>query len=381
MKPVSSAFPVATLVALDKSVISRTRKLAGVFRAASETGAIDLRVMDDGRDLSPAEVDRQIAAGVRAFIVGATGVDAAVARIHVHRKPLAVIYQQYATGPRTTFVSTDDEAIADAALKAFLNAGKWNAFAYLGSTAATRWSTDRGERFARSLRRLGWRLHGLPHGKLAAALAKLPHPTAVFAANDSYARDVVEACRTANLRVPSDVAVIGVDNDEFLCESCRPPLTSVEPDFEREGYEAAMAIVRMMKEPHLSREPVACGIRRLVRRESLPERTTPAVLVERALRFIRLNALSGIGIPDVCRHLRVSRSLLDLRFRQHSDVSALEAITAVRMKALERELAVSDDPIAVICERCGFGSENHPKKLFRKRYGMSMRDWRAKHAH
>lgn len=377
MKQLDMAAPTLTLVALDKSVISRTRKLAGIFRAAAESSALELKVMDDGRDLTASDVSRYVAQGVGAFIIGASGIAAAAARIAALDLPAAFIYQDYPTGDKSVFVGTDDASIADAALKAIQGSRRWRSYAFLGAVRSPKWSVLRMKRFSARLRKLGHRLIVLPRAQLSTALARLPKPAAVFAANDNYAAEVTAACRKARIPVPEEVGVIGVDNDELICGASVPPLTSVEPDFEREGYEAAKSLAALLANRKTKPKPLMCGVKRVVQRGSLPGERNHAALVERALEYISANAVRGIGVADVSSHLRVSRSLLDLRFRQFAGQTVNHALTEARLAALKRELATSSDPISRICEHCGFGSENHPKKLFRQRFGVSMRAWRS----
>jgi LacI family transcriptional regulator len=91
-------------------------------------------------------------------------------------------------------------------------------------------------------------LHGLERENAVAAwLRKQPHPLALFACNDVCGQQVLNACREHGLRVPDEVAVMGVDNDDVLCNLCEPPLSSVEPDTERLGAEAAALLDSMMR--------------------------------------------------------------------------------------------------------------------------------------
>ena len=102
-------------------------------------------------------------------------------------------------------------------------------------------------------------------------------------------------------------------------------------------------------------------------------------LVNRAMSIINDKATSGLTVADVCASLKISRRLLDMRFKEIRGLSPKEAITARRLEALRKLLRSSSDPISVVCRKCGFGSDNHPKKLFRQRYGTTMRAWRQAH--
>lgn len=373
-----SSEKTTVLVALDKSVISRTRKIVGIFRAAAESGAIDLRIMDDGRALTPAAVTRAVREGIGGFIVGASGVKAAIARIQSLKLPLATIYQPATPSGTTSTVRTDSHAIAEAALKSLCVDNPAKSFAYARYFGApVRWSVEREALFRALVKRHGGTCTTIVPEKILPALTKLPRPTGIFAANDTVAAEIVRSCEAVGLRVPEDVRVIGVDNDAFLCDNIRPRLSSIEPDFEQEGYKAARAIIDILR-GRSSAKSISSGVLRVVIRESTVTRHPGSTLTERARAFINAHAAAGIGVSDVARELKVSSRLLSLYFRRELDTTVHEAIIERRLELLKKELAESEDTILQITERCGFGSENHPKKLFRQRFGVTMDSWRKK---
>jgi transcriptional regulator GlxA family with amidase domain len=118
----------------------------------------------------------------------------------------------------------------------------------------------------------------------------------------------------------------------------------------------------------------------IVERESTRHISPATHLAEEAMSFIRRNATKGISSADVARHLRVSRRLCDLRFRECHGETILEAILRLRFAELKRRLASSNAPIGKIVSACGFTCESHAKRMFRKRFGMSMREWRTSQA-
>lgn len=369
--------PAPVLVALNKSVISRTRKLSGIFRASAEFGTLELKILDEGWRLTPKKVDAELARGIRAFIVGAAGVSKAVEHIGRLGIPLATISLPCKTYRNACAIHSGNPEIAQTAARTLLNAKAINSFAYYPAHGNPDWSKAREQQFFKALgRRRGLTLS---HDRAAEQLADLPRPIGVLAANDIYAAELIGLCRKRGLRVPEDVSVVGVDNEEVLCESTTPSITSIEPDFEREGYEAARAVSLLLDKrsvpPH-----VDCGIKRVVIRESTGEGHYAEALVNRAMDFIVSHVTTGISVRDVCTHLRVSSRLLALRFRQVRKTTPQDVIIENRLAALRKALVQDNLPIAVVCKRCGFGSENHPKKLFRKRFGMTMQDYRARSA-
>ena len=99
-------------------------------------------------------------------------------------------------------------------------------------------------------------------------------------------------------------------------------------------------------------------------------------MIQRALAFIERNAARKVTVPDVARHLKVSRSLLDLRFRELQRETVHDAIVRIRLEEVRRRLRATDDTIDRVSSDCGLGSPNTLKALFRRRFGQTMSEWR-----
>ena len=214
---------------------------------------------------------------------------------------------------------------------------------------------------------------------LADWLDSLPKPAAVMAVHDLRATHVLEAANLRKIKVPEQLAVIGVDNDELLCDFTTPQLTSISPDHVKEGELAAATLQSLLKTASQRHAPTfRSSAKTIVERESTRPLSPATHLAEAAMTFIRRNALKGIGAADVSANLRVSRRLCDLRFRECHGETMLEAILRIRFAELKRRLTSSNTPIGKITAACGFSCESHAKRLFKKRFGMTMREWRAK---
>ena len=209
-------------------------------------------------------------------------------------------------------------------------------------------------------------------------LRSVPKPAAVFCANDILAMQVLKACHNAKVKVPSDVAVVGCDNDELVCLNAKPQLTSIQPNFDLAGFTAAKMLDDLMRGKNVAKEPAIIGKLKLFPRNSTQNLPPSVVLVEHAMEFIKSHATDGISTSDVLKHLRVSRSLLDLRFRQLRNESVMDAILATRLNAVKYALKTTDRKIVAIGRSCGFGNPDYLKRLFKARFGISMREWRLK---
>jgi len=288
------------------------------------------------------------------------------------------------------YVHTDNARIAAVAADHLLERGLRH-FAYCGipRTTYNPWSMQRGEVFAQRLRAAGFtcatytgrhrttqRWDRLQAG-LVGWIESLPKPVGIMACNDARARHVLEAARRLNLQVPDDVAVIGVDNDELMCELANPPLTSVIQGTEQIGREAARLLDRLMRgETPGPRWPVIepTGI--------ATRRSTDLVAVEddvvaRAALYVR-RTLGNCTVDEVCRHAGVSRTTLDLRFRKACGRTAHDQIRLARLDHAKRLLSATDLPTRTIARRAGYSSVQYLSAIFRRELGLTPAAYRKR---
>lgn len=286
----------------------------------------------------------------------------------------------------TAFVNCDSGALGRTAAEHFLAPGHYRSYAFVHTRSRAAWAEQRLVAYRTALDEAGFECKVFeppqePNADETVALGQwlrtMEPPTAVFAACDDRAVNVLEACSLAHLRVPTRVAVLGVDNDQLICERAVPPLSSIEPDFEDGGYRAAETLMKLMDgDPSVLGATILYGVHRLIRRHSSAPDSNAGQLVRKANAFIRANALKGIGVRDVVANLGVSRRLADLRYRELEGRTMLDAIQEIRLSEVKRLLLTTRDPIESITRECGYESANHLKNLFKKRYNVSMREFR-----
>ena len=282
-------------------------------------------------------------------------------------------------------IRTDDGEIGFRAADYFMSIGRFRSFGFVPAYADKEWSVKRGRAFALRLERKGHECLTFSHGKagakdICAWLKELPKPAAVFCAWDAVAAEVASAARAAKVKIPSQLVLLGVDNDDVYCSSSSPQISSIEFDAENEGRMGIELLQKMMnhRKGCVSRT-ICCGAaRRIVERESTRPPTPAAYMIERAMKFISENATLGISPKDVSEHLGISRTLMDLRFREIGDATVGELILERRLAILSSLLHKSKSPICRVIKECGFGSVNHAKAVFKKRFGVPMRDYRTK---
>lgn len=201
-------------------------------------------------------------------------------------------------------------------------------------------------------------------------LKTLPQPTGLLASNDIRAQQVLIACQSAGVRVPDEVAVMGVDNDDVICPLCDPPLSSVEPDTERVGYLAAAMLDRMMAGEKAPEDTTFVAPRRLVARRSTELWAIDDQAASRAYQFIRDAADRGISVDDVARAAGLSRRVLERRMHQYFDKTPHELIAQFRMRRLRQLLEDTELPLFEIAPLAGFAHVEHMSLFFKQHEGM-----------
>jgi LacI family transcriptional regulator len=289
--------------------------------------------------------------------------------------------------PSLPWFETDDGAIAHLAAEHLLERG-FKHFGYAGD-ARFNWSKWRCEHFQNSLRAASYDCHIFPaprdshedHEKQVAELAKwvrsIPKPVGIMACYDFRGQQVLDACRRLGLAVPDEVAVIGVDNDELLCELSNPPLTSVIPNMHRTGYEAAALMDQMIA------GKTARGETHLIPPLGIATRQSTDVLViedrnvARAVHYIRQNACAGIQVKDVLRVVPQSRTLLESRFKRLIGRTPHEEILRVRLNRVKELLVETDLSLDEIAERTAFNHVEYLSVAFRREIGIPPSQFRA----
>ena len=206
--------------------------------------------------------------------------------------------------------------------------------------------------------------------QIAAWILRLPKPIGIMASNDDRGQQVLDACRRVNVLVPDDVAVIGVDNDEILCNLSSPPLSSVDINTEQVGYEAAALLERMMAGRPGPEKPLLLAPHGVVSRESTNVLATEDRELAAAIRHIRVHACEGLRLKDSAQWANLSRRELERRMRKLLGRSPKAEITRVQLERAKRLLTETDLPAAVIAEKCGFSEPKYFNQVFHTKVGL-----------
>jgi LacI family transcriptional regulator len=278
---------------------------------------------------------------------------------------------------------TGDNSAAAKMAAAHLIKRNFRHFAYCGFYNID-WSVERSEHFTKYLTKAGFevRHYRQPSSRrqrlwkderqiLAQWLKTLPKPIGIMACNDDRAVQVAEACRIADIKVPDEIAIIGVDNDELACELCDPPLSSVAFNFERAGFEAAALLEKMMRAKKTYPKTIIIKATHVVTRQSTDILAIDDPSIADALRFIKNNARKMIQVDEIADAVALTRRVLEKRFRSKLGRSVHEEIVNVRMDLVARMLVETNMSIANIATAFGYSEINNLARCFRKIKGVN----------
>ena len=193
---------------------------------------------------------------------------------------------------------------------------------------------------------------------------------------DVYAIQVTNACRRCGIAVPTQIAVLGVDNDPVICSVSFPPLSSIDLHTKRIGYEAAALLDQMMAGQSPPQTTVRVEPRQVVIRESTDVLAVEDADVAQAIRFIREFACRGINVQRVCKELGVSRRVLERRFHSCLNRAPKEEILRVQIDRAKSLLAQTNLSVAAVGKRVGFAAPQYFATVFRQSVGATPRQYR-----
>ena len=287
-------------------------------------------------------------------------------------------------------VRMDSRAIGAMAAAYYLGRG-YRSFAFVGDVQGWYWSAERRDGFLAALWEAGFGafLHDGPFSarekrewtaerpRMVRFLRALPRPTAVFAAMDGRARLVLDACAEAGLRVPDDIAVLGVDDDPILCETCVPPLSSIRTGGYRRGWRVAELVDDLLNGRPVPGETVVEEPLSVVTRGSTGYDAMSDPLLSRALAFIQERASAGrCTVEDVASAAGCSRRYLEKKFGARLGASVRTFVLREKIERAKLLLEKGTMPIGDIPAACGVRCNSHLSVLFRKATGVTMREWR-----
>jgi len=371
---------------------SNVDELNGALRAAKSFGW-NLRVVNfrGGSNASAVHAFLDEFGKLREFwsplgvIVDSGGAPTAFSRLDFDLPSVFLDRHPSTLSGKSVCVYSDSAAIARLAARELL-ALDARSYAYAPFFRRLRWNVDRGREYALALKLNGIGCRTFPaSGKVseneypeavAKWLAAVAKPVAVFAANDYIGEMVVAAARRNGLRVPDDVAVLGVDNDEEICLRATPSLSSIRPDHEQAGYLAATLLRDLLRNPRKPPESRSFGPLAVFHRSSTRTLRRHDERIARIVEIVRKQALSELSVGQIARDFGVSRRLVELHFREATGHSIRDEVRRMRIDNAKAMLMHSGARLAKIASASGYPSFHAFRKAFAAATGLSPTKWR-----
>ena len=251
------------------------------------------------------------------------------------------------------------------------------------------WSDERLEGFKREITEAGfgdsfraYRMQEIDslwyyqRDKLFKWLEETPKPVAIMACDDNQGSRLIEACRSLNIRIPAEVAVIGVDNDEMVCELNTPSLSSIKVDIEEGGWQVAELIETLVSDPDAPGKDIVLKPIKVVDRISTASYATDDVEIGKAIKFIHQNLYRKLSVEDVLAEVALSRRLLERRFKAVTGESVYQYISRLRIKLFADMLLETNDQVINIAISLGENDSKSIARRFKATYGLGPNEWR-----
>lgn len=273
----------------------------------------------------------------------------------------------------------------------FLRKGFKN-FAFYGFKNIV-WSRERAEGFEEKIKEAGYCVHYFEHRKsrsmdlwyykpsrLSKWLKSLPKPIALMTCDDNQGLHITEAGRHAGIRIPEDVAVLGVDNDENICFLSDPPLSSISSDVEKGGYEAARVMQQMITAGKTNADNIIVKPTHIITRASTDIYSTNDELIVKTLKYIHLNIDKNIKVDQVLKEVPLCRRSLEKRFIITTGYPVYKYIYQLRIEKFMKKLLETDMTITEIAHELGFEDTKNISRQFKQIKGLTPLEYRKKYS-
>jgi LacI family transcriptional regulator len=265
-------------------------------------------------------------------------------------------------------------------------------FAYYGIGEPV-WSRERFAGFQENLTEKGFTVHRFfemssikeswaqDFDKIGKWLKSLPKPVALFACDDYYALHISETCKIYDIQVPDEVAILGVDNDELLCNISTPPLSSIHIDAENGGYTAGHVLHELIQKNISVPFNISVPPLQVIGRESTEKYVIKDKFVLQTIEYIGANYTSPISVSDLLKLVPISRRVFEKRFLLNTGTSIYQFIQNYRIERFASKLITTDRTIEDLAISCGFEDYKNISRVFMRYKLLTPSQFRSKHSH
>jgi LacI family transcriptional regulator len=251
------------------------------------------------------------------------------------------------------------------------------------------WSRERAEGFEERVARFGHKVHYFEQimtrsteiwyykpSALSQWLKSLPKPIALMACDDNQGQHITEACRHSKIRIPEEVAVLGVDNDEMVCEFSDPPLSSIGQDAEKGGYDAAKLLHQMILDSNFEFYDIVVRPTQIITRHSTDIYATNDAYIAASLKYIHQNIDKNLQVNDVVKQVPLSRRALEKRFLDITGYPIYKYIFNLRIEKLSQKLLETDLTVFEIALEMGLSDSKNIARQFKQIKGCTPIEYR-----
>lgn len=272
----------------------------------------------------------------------------------------------------------------------FLQKGFKN-FAFYGFNDIV-WSRERAEGYEEKIKSVGFKVHYFEHRKsrstdlwyfksnsLSKWLLSLPKPIALMTCDDNQGLHITEACKQNKIRIPEEVSVLGVDNDEMLCELSDPPLSSIGLDIEKGGYDTAKLMEHMIKNGHDDHYDIFVKPTQIITRQSTDIYATNDNYIASTLKYIHKNIEKNLQVDEVVKQVPLSRRTLEKRFLHITGYPIYKYIFNLRIEKFTQKLLETDQTIFEIAMDLGLNDSKNIARQFKQVKGCNPIEYRKQY--
>ena len=358
------------------------RLLRGVVKYANENGGWEFITINPALRNSPDEAIEIIAQARKNQVDAIFGNWPGIITEKARKLNIPVILRKFSNYPHDfPLLSCKNKEIGEIAANYFIER-HYKSFAFFGLDNVD-WSTERMEGFRDRVESRGTFSHILTDNidnsdmKVEKWLVDLPKPLALYACNDQCAQYITEASRRVHIRIPEEIAVMGTDDDEFLCNITYPGITSIKLDFEKQGYELAQKIDLMVSTKRIKPYRILLEPVEIVERGSTLRYKINDPYVRTIVDRMEKHFTEDINITDLIQDIPLSRRSIELRFKEDmAPYSMLQFLNMLRIRQFANVLRNSDLPISEAAESAGFFDPYKVFRVFRKHFGCTPLEYR-----
>jgi LacI family transcriptional regulator len=254
------------------------------------------------------------------------------------------------------------------------------------------WSRERAEGYEERLAKAGHEVHYFEHKKsrsselwyykpssLSRWLKSLPKPIALMTCDDNQGQHITEACRQAGIRIPEEVAVLGVDNDVMICEMSDPPLSSIALDVEKGGYDAAKLLHQLIKKDITGYHDIVVKPTQVITRHSADIYATNDDHIASSLKYIHQNIDKNLHVDEVVRQVPLSRRALEKRFLEITGYPIYKYISNLRIEKFSKKLLDTDMSVFEIALDMGMTDSKNLARQFKQAKGCKPSEYRHRY--